>query len=122
MAHFAEIDENNIVLRVIVVSDLDCQDGDGNESEEVGALFCSSLFGGVWKQTSYNARIRKNYASIGATFDPEKDAFIAPQPFISWMLNQETLQWVAPVPHPEDGNLYYWDETKTSWVLSGPNL
>jgi hypothetical protein len=118
MAHFAEIDESNVVLRVIVVSDLECKDSDGNESEEVGALFCANLFGGTWKQTSYNARIRKNYASIGAKFDAEKDAFIPPQPFAGWVMDEETCQWKAPNSPPDDGNLYYWDEPTQSWVSS----
>lgn len=117
MAHFAEIDENNIVLRVIVVSDLDCKDSDENESEEVGALFCANLFGGTWKQTSYNSRIRKNYASIGAKFDAERDAFIPPQPFTGWALNEETCQWEPPIPYPADGKMYIWLEETQSWVL-----
>jgi hypothetical protein len=82
MAHFAEIDENNIVLRVIVVNDLDCKDRYGNESEGVGALFCHAIFGGAWKQTSYNGRIRKNYAGIGFKYDAARDAF----KFAAWQI------------------------------------
>jgi hypothetical protein len=79
MAHFAEIGLNNTVLRVIVVSDDDCKDQYGNESEIIGAKFCHDLFGGVWLQTSYSGRIRKNYAGIGFTYDSKLDAFIAPE-------------------------------------------
>jgi hypothetical protein len=78
MAHFAEIDENNIVLRVIVVGDEDCHDQDGNENEAIGAKFCHDLLGGRWIQTSYNNRIRGKYAGIGDTYDATKDEFIAP--------------------------------------------
>ena len=116
MAHFAELDENNIVLRVIVVGDDDCKDGSGNESEAVGAAFCNRLLGGVWKQTSYNARIRKNYAGIGFTYDSARDAFIAPQPFPSWKLNETTARWESPVPYPTNGGVYVWDEETLSWV------
>jgi len=116
MAHFAELDENNIVLRVIVVGDDDCKDGDGNEREEIGAAFCVNLLGGVWKQTSYNARIRKNYAGIGFAYDEARDAFIPPQPFTSWKLNEMTANWEAPVSYPDDGKLYIWSEESLSWA------
>jgi hypothetical protein len=117
MAHFAELDENNIVLRVIVVGDGDCKDDGGDESETVGAAFCNCLFGGVWKQTSYNARIRKNYAGIGYVYDEALDAFIPPQPFLSWSLNTDTCQWEAPSPYPVDGGAYFWNEPTLSWAL-----
>jgi len=117
MAHFAEIDENNIVCRVIVVGNNDCKDSSGNESEAVGADFCHRLLGGVWKQTSYNANFRKNYAGIGYTYNPVLDAFIAPQPYPSWVLNTATCQWNAPVPYPDDGRVYTWDKLTTLWVL-----
>ena len=116
MAHFAEIDGNNIVLRVIVVGDDDCKDGSGNESEAVGAAFCNRLLGGVWKQTSYNARIRKNYAGMGFTYDEALDAFIPPQPFPSWKLNETVANWEPPVPYPTDDKLYMWSEENLSWV------
>ena len=116
MAHFAEIDENNIILRVIVVNDIDCKDRYGNESEGVGALFCHGLLGGAWKQTSYNGRIRKNYAGVGYKYDAARDAFIPPQPFASWLLDEETCLWNAPVAYPTDGNQYSWDEATQSWV------
>ena len=116
MAHFAEIDANNIVLRVIVVGNKDTSDANGVEKEYIGAAFCERLLGGTWKQTSYNANMRKNYAGIGYTFDAARDAFIPPKPFPSWVLNESTCQWQAPVPMPTDGKMYSWDESTVSWV------
>lgn len=93
MAHFAELDENNIVKQVIVVHNNELLDN-GIESEDKGIAFCQSLFGGNWKQTSYNGNFRKNYAGIGFTWDEEIDAFIPPKPEEgSWILNEETCQW-----------------------------
>lgn len=120
MAHFAELDSNNTVLRVIVVNNNDILDSNGQESEEVGINFCKGLFGGEWKQTSYNANFRKNYAGIGYTYDGVLDAFIPPQPYPSWILNQSTCLWEAPVPMPTDGQLYSWDEATQSWVVIAP--
>ena len=114
MAHFAQIDNNNIVTRVIVVANEELLDN-GVESEVKGVAFCQSLFGGNWKQTSYNANIRKNYAGIGYTFDAGKDAFIPPQPFASWVLDESTCRWEAPVPYPTDGKMYSWNEATLSW-------
>ena len=116
MAHFAEIDANNIVLRVIVVGNKDTSDANGVEKEYIGAAFCERLLGGTWKQTSYNANMRKNYAGIGYTFDAARDAFIPPKPFPSWVLNESTCQWQAPVSMPTDGKMYSWDEGTLSWV------
>ena len=115
MAHFAEINSQGIVQGVIVVDNKDCLDSSGQESEAVGAAFCSNLLGGVWKQTSYNGNIRKNYAGIGYKYDEELDAFIPPQPFSKWILNEETAQWEAPVPHPEDEKIYTWNDSKGEW-------
>ena len=115
MAHFAEIGEDNIVLRVIVVDNKDTSDTDGNEVESIGAEFCRNLLGGTWKQTSYNANFRKNYAGIGYKFDSQRDAFIPPQPFDSWVLNETTCRWEAPVAYPTDGTFYIWDEPTQSW-------
>ena len=95
MAHFAELDANNIVLRVIVVHNNELMDN-GRESEAKGVAFCQSLFGGNWKQTSYHANFRKNYAGIGYTYDATRDAFIAPQPDPSWVLNEDTCRWEDP--------------------------
>lgn len=108
MAHFAELDENNIVLRVIVVAD---------QYEADGENWCHNLIGGRWKQTSYNSRIRKNYAGIGFVYDEQRDAFIAPKPYNSWLLNEETCKWEPPTPMPLDENSYDWDESSLSWVL-----
>ena len=119
MANFAQLDENYIVTEVIVVSNETINDLPFPESEPVGVAFLQSLFGSttVWKQTSYNANFRKNYAGIGYTYDPVLDAFIAPQPYPSWLLNTATCQWEAPVPYPNDGKMYMWDEATLSWVL-----
>lgn len=116
MAHFAELDENNVVLRVIVVSNADALDENGSESETVGAVFCQNLFGGTWVQTSYNGNIRKNYAGVGYTYDAALDAFVPPKIYPSWVLNSDTAQWEAPVPMPSDGKRYRWDEPTVSWV------
>jgi hypothetical protein len=116
MAHFAEIDENNVVQRVIVVANKDTADANGNEVESIGVAFCQRLLGGNWKQTSYNGNIRKNYAGIGYTYDAGIDAFVPPKPYPSWVLNSNTAQWEAPVPMPQDGKMYSWDEATQSWV------
>jgi hypothetical protein len=108
MAHFAEVDENGVVLRVLVVPD--AQESRGQEF-----LADDLELGGTWVQTSYNARIRKNYAGIGMTYDNSRDAFIAPQPYASWTLDEETCQWEAPVAYPEDGLMYTWNEETTDW-------
>ena len=105
MAHFAELDNDNIVKRVIVVS---------NDNEADGENWCKNLLGGDWKQTSYNANIRKNFAGIGFTYDTARDAFIPPQPYSSWILDESTCQWKAPVDYPSDGKDYTWKET-TAW-------
>ena len=115
MAHFVRI-ENGVVVQGIVVSNQDTADEHGVEKEDIGIAFCSNLLGGTWKQTSYNARIRKNYAGIGYTYDETLDAFVPPKPFASWILNEETAQWEAPTPYPDDGKRYSWDEETTSWV------
>jgi hypothetical protein len=120
MAHFAEIDENNIVTRVLVV---------GDDQEHRGQEFLADDLGlgGIWKKTSYNTQggvhtlggtpFRKNYAGIGYTYDAERDAFIPPKPFASWLLNEETCGWNAPVEMPvEEGKIFVWDEDTTSWV------
>ena len=115
MAHFAEIGLNGIVQRVVVVGNSDIVDENGVEQEALGVAFCSSLFGGTWVQTSFNGNIRKNYAGVGFTYDSTRDAFIPPQPFASWTLNETTCLWEPPTPMPDDGNMYDWDEATTSW-------
>ena len=119
MAHFAQLDDNNVVLQVIVVNNSDCLEN-GNESEAVGVAFCQSLLAGNWKQTSYNGNMRYNYAGIGYTYDEARDAFIAPKPYPSWVLNETTCQWGAPTPYPTDDKTYSWDEPTTSWVEITP--
>lgn len=117
MAHFAELDANNVVLRVIVVSNKDTSSADGVEQEWIGQAFCTRLLGGTWKQTSYNGNMRKNYAGIGYTYDATRDAFIPPKPDSgTWMLNEDTCQWERPIPEPKDGKTYNWDEATQSWV------
>jgi len=122
MAHFAELGENNVVLRVIVVANSDTADAEGNEVEAIGAEFCRNLLGGTWKQTSYNGNFRKNYAGIGYTFDSVRDAFIPPKPYNSWVLNETTCLWEAPVAMPADvgqgdpPKMYRWDEDTVNWV------
>jgi len=115
MSHFAELDENNVVKRVIVVDNKDTADANGNEVESIGVAFCQKLLGGNWKQTSYNGNIRKNYAGIGYAYRADIDAFVAPQPFPSWALDANA-QWQAPVPMPEDGQMYSWDEEAGNWI------
>jgi hypothetical protein len=105
MSHWAEIDESNIVTRVLV----------GNNSEpDEGEAFMNSL-GGTWVKTSYNGNIRKNYAGIGYSYDSERDAFVPPKPFDSWTLDEETCRWEAPVAYPTDGKVYSWNEDITNW-------
>jgi hypothetical protein len=116
MAHFAQLDGNNVVTQVIVVGNKDCADANGVEKESIGIAFCERLLGGTWKQTSYNGTIRKNYAGIGYTYNADIDAFVPPKPFASWVLNNDTAQWEAPTPMPQDGKMYNWDEATTSWV------
>ena len=119
MAHFAQIDGNNVVLQVIVVGNSTIDDLPFPESEPVGVEFCRSLLGPDtnWKQTSYSASFRKNYASIDFIYDVTLDAFIPPKPYPSWLLNTQTCQWTPPVPYPNDGNFYSWNETTQSWDL-----
>lgn len=117
MAHFAELDENNVVTRVIVGINEDQGDGEQIYSDNTGT---------IWKQTSYNTRggqhllggtpFRKNYAAPGFTYDAVRDAFIPPKEFESWTLDEETCWWVPPTPMPIDGNSYYWDEPTLTWI------
>jgi len=119
MAHFAEIDENNIVLRVLVIDNEHERNGQTYLAEDLG-------FGGTWIQTSYNTHggvhdlegipLRKNYAGIGYTYDEVRDAFIPPQNFPSWILDENTCQWNPPVEYPSDGKIYLWEEESTSWI------
>lgn len=117
MAHFAEIDDNNLVIRVLVT--------DNNLPNE-GKDWLETRLGGIWIQTSYNTHkgehrqggmpLRKNFAGIGYTFDQDRDAFIPPKPFESWVLDEQTCNWEAPMPYPQDDKTYKWDEEEVSWV------
>lgn len=113
MAHFAQIDEQGTVLTVIVVNNSDILDENGQESETIGKKFCTDLLGGEWVQTSYNNNFRKQYASIGYSYNAEGDVFVRPQPFPSWSLDAN-FDWQAPVPMP--GEDYIWDEENQQWV------
>lgn len=113
MAHWAEIDENNIVIRVLV-----CDNNDPNGDE--GYKWLIDNLGGTWVKTSYNAqtnRFRKNFAGIGYTWDKGLDAFIPPKPYPSWILNKDLCIWTTPIPFPNDGNKYLWNEEFKSWVM-----
>jgi hypothetical protein len=114
MAHFAKLDENNIVLAVHVVNN-EVITVDGVESEQAGIDFLSELHGhGTWKQCSYNGSIRKNYPGQGWSYDASLDAFIPLKPFESWIINEDTCQWEAPIPKPE--GMYSWNEEEQSWI------
>ena len=114
MAHFAELDENNIVTNVVVIHNNELLDGE-TESEVKGVEFCSTLFGhSNWIQTSYNNNMRKQFAGIGFSYDDVNDVFISPQPYPSWSLD-ENYDWQAPTPKPEDDKEYTWNEDTQSW-------
>ena len=132
MAHYAEIDENNIVLRVMVVNNEDIIDPEtGEESETTGVAFCKEQWGGNWVKTSYNHNIRKRYAGIRYSYNEELDAFVLPKPFESWVLNEETANWESPVGSApkltqdeiDSGSFYRWDENSykennaNGWIL-----
>lgn len=111
MAHYAFLDENNIVTEVIVgIDETELIEGKDPET------WYSEYRGQRCIRTSYNGNIRKNYAGVGFRYDEQLDAFIAPQPFASWLLNEETAQWEAPIPYPTDGSIYSWDEHSLDWV------
>ena len=136
MAHFAQLDENNVVTQVIVVSNDDCTDSNGTETESIGVAFCQKLLGADtnWKQTSYNDNMRVRYAAIGYSYNASLDAFVPPQPYDSWTLDSGTADWVSPLgaaPALTDdqiaaGSYYTWDESAyqadntTGWTLTTP--
>jgi hypothetical protein len=120
MAHFAKLNEENIVTQVIVVDNKDILDENGQESEQKGIEFCANLLGGTWIQTSYNASFRKNYAGFDYIYDEALDAFIPPKPYNSWILNETTYKWDAPIPYPTDGAKYNWNEESLSWDAVTP--
>ena len=119
MAHFAELDENNHVTRTLVVGNDDCLDGNGEESEAVGAAYLEALLpgSGPWKQTSYNNTIRNIFAGLGFAYEEERDIFyaLAPHPdYPSWVFSDDTLHWEPPLPRP--GGAWRWDEETVAWV------
>ena len=117
MAHFARLDQNNVVVDVNVVHNNELLQN-GTESEARGIDFLTNWSGGYtnWRQTSYNATFRKNYAGVGYTYDAARDAFVPPQPYASWTLDEQSCQWAAPTPMPTDGKRYNWYEAGLAWV------
>lgn len=117
MAYFARLDENDKVTDVYALNNIEMLTSEGVESEDMGKSFFIRWSGGYskWVQTSYNASIRKNYAGIGFTYDRVRDAFIPPQPYASWVLDENTCQWKAPVDMPTDDKAYKWNESITNW-------
>jgi len=108
MSHWAEIDEDNKVIQVVV-----CDNNDTNGDE--GYQWLVNNLGGNWVKTSYNATVRKNFAGIGFIYDAERNAFIPPQPFVSWALDEETCNWQPPIAYPDDSKIYSWNEDTLSW-------
>ena len=130
MASFAKLNSNNIVERVESVVNEVIKDSNGVEQESIGVQFLKKLYNepnAIWKQTSYNTNggvhslggtsFRKNHAGIGYTYDLNRDAFIAPKPYNSWILNESTCNWDAPVARPDDNNMYKWNEEILNWEL-----
>ena len=123
MAYFAKLGTGNIVEQVISINNSIITDANGIEQEQLGNDFINKLYNtrDVWKQTSYNNNIRKNYAGIGYHYDQQRDAFIAPKPYNSWILNEDTCIWEAPVAKPtttlEDNQYYSWNESIVNWEV-----
>jgi hypothetical protein len=133
MASFAKIGLNGKVIAVHSVVNEVLHDSNGIEREDIGVDFLTKLHGwAIWKQTSYNTKggvnllggtpLRKNYAGIGYTYDEDRDAFIPPKPFNSWILNEDTCIWESPIPYPQDNNKYNWNEQNQSWDLTENNI
>ena len=118
MAHFARVNTDWVVEQVIVVNNDVLLNEQGIECDWLGEQFCQQLYGAhtQWIQTSYNGNKYKNFAGVGYTFDPYRHAFIPPQPFASWTLNEETCQWDPPTSYPNDNHPYAWEEALLSWV------
>jgi len=130
MASFAKLNSENIVTTVVSVVNEVLKDSNGIEQENIGIEFLKTLYNepnAIWKQTSYNTHgnvhslggipFRKNHAGIGYTYDSQRDAFISPKPYNSWILNENTCLWDAPVARPNDNNIYSWNEETQSWTL-----
>jgi len=131
MASFAKIGLNSKVIEVLSVHNNVLKDSNGVEQESIGIDFLTKLTGyPLWKQTSYNTRagvhtnngtpLRKNFAGIGYTYDETRNAFISPKPYNSWILNEDTCLWEAPVAYPTDGQRYSWNEETLNWILQTP--
>jgi len=124
MAHFAKIGLNSKVITVHCVNNEVLKDSNGVEQENIGIEFLNKLHGeSIWIQTSYNGNFRKNFAGIDYTYDEDRNAFIAPKPFNSWILNESTCRWEAPIPKPNKDGLevnqsWNWNETNQSWDLT----
>ena len=116
MAHFAELDSNNTVLRVVVVKNADTADAKGVEKEYIGAAYCERLFGGRWVQTSYNGSIRGRYAGAGMIYNEQYNFFGGAKPHASWIFDITIKDWAAPVAKPNDDKQYDWNEATLSWV------
>jgi hypothetical protein len=119
MAHFAKLGKGNIVEQVVVVNNDVITDSNGQEQEQLGIDFLNNMYGtnDIWKQTSYNNSFRKNFASKGSKYDKNRDAFIEEKLFSSWILNETTCRWEAPVVKPDDGKFYDWNEENQQWDL-----
>jgi len=119
MAYFAKLGTGNIIEKVISINNSVITDSNGIEQEQLGVDFINKLYNtrDVWKQTSYNGNFRKRYAGIGYTYDQQRDAFIPPKPFNSWILNETTCKWESPIPYPQDDNSYKWNEQTLSWDI-----
>ena len=115
MAHFAELDENNFVKQVIVVHNNELLNENGDESEAKGIAFCQALFGGNWVQTSYNSSFRTNFAGIDSFYNSTLDAFSTPKPYPSWVLDEGSNTFIAPINKPDSG-MWLWDESVVNWV------
>ena len=121
MAHFAKVDENNLVTEVIVIDNAVVDpEGKGNDNETLGQTYIADVLGleGNWQQCSYNNNIRGNYAGIGYTYDETNDVFIPPKPYASWTINESTWSWDSPVEYPSDGKQYLWNEENLRWDLN----
>jgi hypothetical protein len=116
MAHFAQIDENNIVQQIIVVANSDCGNLEFPDSEFIGQDFLKSIrLNGTWKQTSYSGSFRKNYAGIEYSYDESRDSFIPIKPYDSWILNETSCRWESPIPIPNQESMFVWDEENQRW-------
>jgi hypothetical protein len=116
MAYFALLDSDNTVTKISVVANAELLDGNGVEQETIGKAFLMKKRAGNWVQTSYNGTIRKNYAGIGFSYDETRDAFIPPQPYQAWVLNESSCTWEPPIAYPEDDNIYMWDSDANNWT------